>query len=115
MELASMTIQSIETENLTNTYNLANKLKFELKFDINDNSEKILLYMPHVAICCNCCSIPPLTDYANNRIFASLNKRIMRTSKGYTCTLDKLKRDNSELTLKTNLKAPLTKKVGLCV
>lgn len=124
MELASTTLQSIETKNLNNIYSLANKLKF----DVSNNSEKYLLYMQYVPWACNNSSIALLTEYSNNPIFqelpdkqtysASSDKRMyldMRTSKENTEKLEKIERDDSDLTLKTNLKALLTKKMRLRV
>ena len=78
--------------------------------------------MQYVAWACNGYSIAPLMDYANNPKFQELpgkksyfeywDERMYpdrRASKGYTSELEKLKLDDSEQTLKINLKTPLTK------
>ena len=84
--------------------------------------------MQYVPWASNDSSIAPLTEYSNNPIFqelpdkltyfASSDKRMyldMRTSKRNRERLEKIKRDDSDLTLKTNLKALLTKEMRLRV
>ena len=80
LELTRTTIQSLEIENMTNTYSITNYLKF----DVRNNSEKYMVYMRYVAWTCNGCSITSLTDYANNQIFQELSNK-----KGYFTTADK--------------------------
>lgn len=74
------------------------------------------------------CSIAPLTHYANNQIFQELSRKKtyfttiderinldMRTNRGYTGELEKLKLQDSELTLKIKLKTSPTNKMRLHV
>lgn len=71
-----------------------------------------MLYKQFVVWCCNGCSITPLKDYANNRIyqnpptesdyFSSADERLfldMRDSMGYTLELEKLRHDDGYLIL----------------
>ena len=79
-----------------------------------------------VAYSCDGCTAAPLTKYANNEIFQELPKERndftktdenlyinMRRSKGYTDELEKLTRDDSDLTLTVKLRAAATKKLRL--
>ena len=72
------------------------------------------------------CSTAPLTEYANNEIYQELPKERnfftntdeklyidMRRRKGYTDELEKLTRDDSDITLIVKLKAAATKKMRL--
>ena len=71
-------------------------------------------------------SIAPLSDYANNPVFqeiptrtkyfASVDEKIfidLRRGKGYTNEIEKLSRDDSDLTTTIQLKAPSEKKIRL--
>ena len=95
MELPSRYIRSIEIENMSKTYSLANKLKY----DINVKSDKYLLYTQFVSRNCDGCSVAPLTCYANNEIYQELpimdkyftesDERMyldLRANKGYIVT-----------------------------
>ena len=119
VELASTYIQSIEIEKVSNTYSSAN----ELNHDINDKTNKYLLYTQFVAWYCDGCSVAPLTDDANNEIYQELttmdkyftgsDKRMyleIGASESYTGELEKLKCGDSDLMLKRTLKRPTTKK-----
>ena len=123
-KLAGHIIQNVEIENMTNTYSIANKLKSSVSYA----TEKYMLYMQFVAWNCNGCSIAPLMDCANNPIFQELTSEKdyfdtadersyldLRAIKGNTGELEKLHRNDSEITLKINLKAALTKNMCLHV
>ena len=64
LEQVSTFIQNVTKENVSNTYSVAN----ELKYNISDAAEKPMLYKQFLAWNCKGCSIVPLTDYANNSI-----------------------------------------------
>ena len=77
---------------------------------------------------CKGCSIAPLSDYANNPVFQQLptqseyftsaDKEIfinLRRRKGSTNEIEKLNRDDSDLTITIQLKVPAEKKVRLHV
>lgn len=68
VELASTYIQIFEIENMPNTYSLA----YELKCNINDKTDRYLLYTQFVAWNCDGCSVARLTNYANNDIYQEL-------------------------------------------
>ena len=104
-------MKSIEIENMTNTYSMVN----ELKCDVNDDTEKYMLYMQFVEWNCNDCPIfqelPTEKNYFTNS--GKSPYLDLRASKVYTSELEKLQRDDSEITLKVNLKAALTKNMRL--
>ena len=125
-ELCSRACEHSHTESpeWKNTYSIAIKLKF----DVCSKSYKYMLHMQYVSGACNGCSIMLLTDYASSQIFQEISNKIayftteskricldLIVNKGYTGELEKFKHDNSELTLKVNLKALLTKKMRLLV
>ena len=125
IELAAKTIKSVKPSNFTKIYSLAN----EKKYDIDNLTQKHLLYRQFVAWSCNRCSTAPLTDYINNPIYQELidedacfdnksDERIyldLRTSSGYTNEAEKLERNDSKINLHILLKAAATKKLGLRV
>ena len=94
---------------------------FELNIDNED--DKHLLYQMFVAYNCDGCSATPLTQYRNNEIYQELIKERnyfvndsdeklyidMRRSKGYTDELEKLTRNDSDISLTVKLKAATTK------
>ena len=65
---------------------------------------------------CNGCSISPLTDFANNIVYQELlpeSGHFTSADEKVYIELEKFRRSNSELILKTNLKNALTKKTRL--
>ena len=82
-----------------------------------------------VAYNCYGCSAAPLTQYKNNKIYQELIKERhhfnndsdeklyidMRRSKGYTDELEKVTRNDSDISLTVKLKAATTKKLRLRV
>ena len=66
--LAAKTIKSVKLSNFTEIYSLTN----EKKYDIDNLTQKHLLYKQFVAWSCNGCSTAPLTDYINNPIYQEL-------------------------------------------
>ena len=86
------------------------------------------LYIQLVAWYFKGSSIVPLSDYAHNPTFQELlkmnkyfaygNEKLfidLKRGKGYTRELEKINRDDSDLTVPITLKAVSTKKMRLCV
>ena len=119
IELVAKAVQSLTIENASNTYSLTGT--FELNIDNED--DKHLLYQMFVAYNCDVCSATPLTQYRNNEVYQELIKERnyfgngsdeklyidMRRSKGYTGELEKLTRNDSDISLTVKLKAATTK------
>ena len=108
----------------SNTYNSFNTLKF----DTSNEQDKYQLYIQFVAWYFKGSSIVPLSDYAHNPAFQELlkmnkyfaygNEKLfidLERGKGYTRELEKINRDDSDLTVPITLKAVSTKKMRLCV
>ena len=121
-ELASTKIKTVRLENAPNTYSSFNTVKFEA----SNEKDKYQLYMQFVAWYCKGSSIVPLSDYAHNptiqelpkmnKYFASGDEKMfinLRHGKGYTGELEKINRDDSDLTVTITLKAATTKKMRL--
>ena len=125
IELAAKTVQSLTIENASNTYSLTGTLEL----NIDNEDDKHLLYQMFVAYNCDGCSAAPLTQYRNNDIYQELIKERnyfgnnsdeklyidMRRSEGYTDELEKLTRNDSDISLTVKLKAAATKKLRLRV
>ena len=67
-ELTSQTIKILQLTNFTEIYSLTN----EKKYDIDNLTQKHLLYKQFVVWNCNRSSVAPLTEYMNNPIFQEL-------------------------------------------
>ena len=124
VELASNKIKVIKLENASNTYSSFNSIKF----DTSDPRDKYLLYSQFVAWYCKGSSIALLSDYAHNLIFQELpiqnqyftnaaekNFIDLRRQKGYSNKIEKLNRDESDLSITFTLKNAATKKMRLRV
>ena len=68
-ELASQEVKTLKLTNFTEIYSLTN----ENKYDIDNLTQRHLLYKQFVARNCSCSSVAPLTDYMNNPIFQELS------------------------------------------
>ena len=120
-ELASQTIKTLQLTNFTEIYSLAN----EKKYDIDNLTQKHLLYKQFVAWNCNGSSVAPLTEYMNNPIFQELpdedtyfslksDENVyldLTASSGYVKEAKKLERNDSKLNLQTVLTNPATYKL----
>ena len=108
IELPSTKTKLIKLENASNTYSSFN----EIKFDTEDEYNKFLLYNQFVVWNCDGCSIAPLSDYANNKVYQELprfknlldktEKKLyidLRRSEGYNNDLENLSRDDSDIKL----------------
>ena len=94
------------------------------KYDINNLTQKYLLYKKFVSWSCNGTSVALLTDYINNPIYQDLideddyfenasNERVyldLRASSEYTNEAEKLDRNYSKIFLSILLKFAATKK-----
>ena len=68
-ELASQEVKTLKLTNFTEIYSLTN----ENKYDIDNLTQRRLLYKQFVARNCSCSSVAPLIDYMNNPIFQELS------------------------------------------
>ena len=106
-------MQLLKLENVSTTYSVTGGLVY----DTDNEDHKPWLYSVFVAYSCYGCTTAPLTEYINNEIFQELPKERnyfnnidetlyidMRRSKGYTDELERLTRDDSDLTLTLNLR-----------
>ena len=114
-ELASQEIKTLKLTNFTEIYSLKN----EKKYDIDNLTQRHLLYKQCVAWNCNGPSVAPLADYRTNPIFQELSeedtyfsaksdKRMyldLRASSGYVKEAEKLERNDSKINLQITLKA----------
>ena len=125
VELAAKYIKTVKLSNFTEIYSLTN----EKKYDINNPTQKYLLYNQFVAWSCKGCNTAPLTDYINNPVYQELidendyngvrsNEIVyldLRASAGYTSKEEKSKRNDSKTNLSIELKNSATKKLMLRV
>ena len=125
VEMASKKIKSLTLTKFTEIYSLAN----EKRYDIDNLTQKHLLYKQFVAWSCNGSSVAPLTDYMNNPIHQELisedeyfdvfsEERTyldLRASSAYVKGAGKRERNDSKITLHNLLKAAATKKLRLRV
>ena len=107
-ELAAQEIKTLKLLNFTEIDRLTN----EKKYDVDNLTQRHLLYKQFVAWNCNGSSVAPLTDYMNNPIFQELpgkgkyfnvrsDDRVyldLRASLGYVKEAEKLERNDSNKT-----------------
>ena len=112
-ELAAQKIKTLKLSNFTEIYSLTN----EKKYDVDNLTQRHLLYKQFVAGNCNGSSVVPLTDYMNNPIFQELPDEDMyfdvknddqvyldlMASSGYVKE-KKLERNDSRINLQITLK-----------
>ena len=124
-ELAAKRIKSVRLSNFTEIYSLIN----EKKYDVNDLTQRHLLYKQFVAWSYDGSSVAPLSDYLNNPVFQELpsedeyfdvrsDERMyleLRVSSGYVKEAEKSERNNSKINLHILLKEAATKKLRLQV
>ena len=121
-EVASTQIKSIKLQNASNTYSEFNTVKF----DLEDEEDRYTLYNAFVAFVTEGSSIVAESEYMNNEVrqelpnqntyFTDSDERVyidMRRSKGFTGELERVNRDDSDLTVTVDLKAAATKKMRL--
>ena len=121
-EVASTQIKSIKLQNASNTYSEFNTVKF----DLEDEEDRYTLYNAFVAFVTEGSSIVAESEYMNNEVrqelpnrntyFTDSDERVyidIRRSKGFTGELERVNRDDSDLTVTVDLKAAATKKLRL--
>ena len=121
-EVASTQIKSIKIQNASNTYSEFNTVKF----DLEDEEDHYILYNAFVAFVTEGSSIVAESEYMNNEVrqelpnrntyFTDSDERVyidIRCSKGFTGELERVNRDDSDLTVTVDLKAAATKKMRL--
>ena len=114
-ELAAQRTKYLKLSNFTEIYSLTNGKKY----DVDNLTQRLLLYKQFVAWNCNGSRVAPLTEYTNNPIFQELpdevqyfdvtnDERIyldLRASSGYIKEAEKLERNDSKINLQITLKA----------
>ena len=122
-ELTAKYIKSVKLSNFTEIYSLTN----EKKYDMENLTQKHLLYKQFVAWPCNGCSRVPLTGYIKNLVYQELidesdyervksDERIyldLRANAGYATAAEKLERSDSKINLAIQLKKVATHKLRL--
>ena len=119
--MASKKIKSVKLTSFTEIYSLIN----EKKYDIDNLTQRHLLFKEFIAWSCNGSSVAPLTDYINNPIYQELtdedgywevrsDEKVyldLRASSDYTKEAERLERSDSKINLHIQLKAAATKKL----
>ena len=120
-ELAAKWIKSVRLSNYTEIYSLTN----EKKYDIDNLTQRQLLYKQFVAWSCGGSSVAPLSVYMNNPVYQELvsedehfdvrsDERMyldLRASSGYVEETEKLERDDTKINLHVRLREAATKKL----
>ena len=117
-EVAAVQTSSIKLENPSDTHSEFNTIKF----DLTDEHHKYILYSAFTAWICKGSSIAPLIDYAHNKTyqkaarqekyFTDSDEKVyidLRRRKGHTGEFETVSRDDSDLTITVELKAPAKK------
>ena len=123
-EVAATRIKSIKLQNASKTYSRYN----DIKFDLEDEEDRFTLYNSFVAFVTNGSGIVPESDYVYNDIrkelpnrkkyFTDSDEKVcidIRRSKGYTSELERVNRDDSDLSVTVDLKAAATNKMRLYI
>ena len=121
VEMASRIIKSVKLTNFTEIYSLTK----EKIYDIDNLTQRHLLFKQFVAWSCKGSIVAPLTDYINNSIYQELidedayrevrsDERVyldLRASSVYTKEAEKLERNDPKINLYIQLRAAATKKL----
>ena len=121
VELATKLIKNIKFDNASTTYSLTG----QIEYDLTKEDDKNTLYKMLAAFECGGYSSANLSQFINNPIYQDMTREEdwsknyrddrlfidLRRSKGYTDELEKIYRDDSQLSLTINLKTPTTKKL----
>ena len=113
-ELAAQLIKTLQLSNFTEIYSLKNAKRY----NIDNVTQKHLLYKQFVAWNCNGSSVATLTDYMDNPIFRELpdeeenfglksDEKVyldLRATSGYVKEVEKLGRNDSKINLQITLK-----------
>ena len=112
--MVAQLIKTLQLSNFTEIYSLTN----EKRYNIDNFTQKHLLYKQFVAWNCNGSSVAPLTDYMDNPIFRELpdeeeyfslksGEKVyldLRATSGYVREAEKLERNDSKINLQITLK-----------
>ena len=123
-EIAATHIKSIKLQNASNTYSEFNTVKF----DFTDEEDKYNLYNQFRAFVTKTSSILPDIEYLRNKTAQELVKRNnyfidsdekvyidLRRGKGFTGEFERVNRDDSELSVVIDLKAPAPHKIRMYI
>ena len=113
-EMAAQLIRTLQLSNFTEIYSLTN----EKRYNIDNLTQKNLLYKQFVAWNCNGSNVAPLTNYMDNPIFRELldedehfsiksDEKVyldLRATSGYVREAEKLERSDSKINLQITLK-----------
>ena len=123
-EIAATHIKTIKLQNASNTYSEFNTVKF----DLTDEEDKYNLYNQFRAFVTKTSSILPDSEYLHNKTAQELVKRKdyftnsdekiyidLRRGKGFTGEFERVNRDDSELSVVIDLKAPAAHKIRMYV
>ena len=112
--MAAQLIKTLQLSNFPEIYSLTN----QKRYNIDNLTQKHLLYEQFVAWNCNGSSVAPLTGYIDNPIFRELpdeeeyfslksNEKVyldLRATSGYVKEAEKLERSDSKINLQITLK-----------
>ena len=121
VECVARMIKSVELSNISDAYSATNLLKY----DINNDTQKHLLWKQYVAWHCNGYRTAPISDYINNPVFEELllendyfeyksDEKIyidLRDSMEYTDEIDTPSRYDTKLTVTIETKSLLAKEL----
>ena len=121
VELATKIIKNVKFDNASTTYSLTGQIEYNLEKE----DDKHTLYKMLAAHECKGYSSASLSQFVNNPIYQDMTREEdwsksfkddrlfidLRRSKGYTDELEKIYRDDSQLSLTINLKTATTKKL----
>ena len=124
-KLAAKWIKLVRLSNFTEVYSFTN----EKKYDVDNLTQRHLLYKQSVAWSCGGSSVAPLSDYMNNPVYQELpsedeyfdvrgDERMyldLRASSRYVNEAEKLERNDSKINLHILFKEAATKKLQLRV
>ena len=121
VELAPKLIKNIKFDNASTTYSLTG----QIEYDLTKEDDRNTLYKMLAAFQCGGYSSANLNQFINNPVYQDMTREEdwsknykddrllidLRRSKGYTDELEKIYRDDSQLSLTINLKAATTNKL----
>ena len=121
VELATKIIKNVKFDNASTTYSLTGQIEYNLEKEDDRNT----LYKMLAAYNCKGYSSASLSQFVNNPIYQDMTREEdwaknyrddrlfidLRRSKGYTDELEKIYRDDSQLSLTINLKTATTYKL----
>ena len=119
-EVAATQIKSIKLQNPSNTYSRYN----DIKFDLEGEEDRFTLYNSFVTFVTNGSNIVRESYYVYNELpnrkkyFTDSDEKVyidIRRSKDYTSELERVNRDDSDLSVTVDLKAAAAKKMRLYI